>query len=484
MAQLKVKTKYGVVSGVLDQNGNAVFKGVPYAAPPVGEMRLMPPVPPQPWSGELVCDHFSKACIQYTRKVSARGGAHAMQAGPVLEESEDSLYLNIWTPANSPEEKLPVMLWIHGGGFNNGAGSDPEFDGQAFSRRGIVLVTINHRGGPMGYLTHPYLDRRDPRGVSGNYGLLDQRAALQWVQDNISAFGGDPENVTIFGQSSGGMSVKFHLGSPKSKGLFRRAIIQSGGGLNGADPVRPREELQKITQGALDILGWRPEELLTRDAKEISEKLSEAAAAYTQGKELFIFQACIDGWFLTDMPEQAILSGTLNTEEIMSGSLAGDSWMFSRKVRMLLQEDADALRAFAYTPGISLARQQIKNGKKPIYTYFLERDQGGGRGMPHSSELAYVFGTLDTRTDHATKTPFDYALSEKLGAYWANFARTGDPNGAGLPEWPAYTEEHPVALHGTDTKLCAENIVDNPRAEQVIAYTMAHPGMLESIEGL
>lgn len=488
MAILKAKTKYGVAVGMPGACGNTVFKGVPYAKPPVGELRLLPPEEPEVWEGERVFDRFSKACVQYRRKAPAHGAPKGKMAPPPprpdYPQSEDSLYLNIWTPARSAEERLPVMFWIHGGGFNGGAGFEPEFDGTAMNRRGVILVTINHRGGPLGYLTHPFLDERDPRGVSGNYGLLDQRAAMKWVKENIAAFGGDPDNVTIFGQSSGGMSVKFHLCSPRSAGLFRRAILQSGGGLNGADPVRPREELQKITQGALDILGWRAEELITRDAGEITEKISEAAAEYLQGRELFIYQPCIDGWFFTDMPEKAILDGKLNTEEIMSGSLIGDSWMFSRKVRHLLEDDPDALRAFAYSPGLSLARWQNRLGKKPIHTYFLERDQGGGRGMPHASELAYIFGTLDLRRENDTKTPYDYDMSDKLTAYWCGFARTGDPNSEGLPPWPAYTENTPAVLHGTDEYLKAENIVDNARAERVIEYTIAHPGFLESIDGL
>lgn len=487
MSITKANTRYGVAVGVPGACGNTVFRGVPYARAPVGELRLMPPEVPESWEGERVFDTFPKACIEYRRKAPAQGapkGKGGPPPRPVLPQSEDSLFLNIFSPAESAEERLPVLFWIHGGGFNGGAGFEPEFDGTSMNRKGVILVTINHRGGPLGYLTHPYLDSRDPRGVSGNYGLLDQRAAMQWVKENIAAFGGDPDNVTIFGQSSGGMSVKFHLCSPRSAGLFRRAIIQSGGGLNGADPVRPREELQKITQGALDILGWKPEDLLTSDAFEVSEKMSEAAAEYLQGKELFIYQPCIDGWFLEDMPERAILAGKLNSEDIMSGSVLGDSWMFSRKVRHLLEDDPAALRAFAYSPGISLARWQNRLGKKPIHTYFLERDQGNGRGTPHASELAYIFGTLDLRPADATKTSFDYDLSDKFTSYWCNFARTGDPNGCGLPAWPAYTEETPVSLHGTDEYLRAENIVDNARAEQVIEYTIDHPGMLESAEGL
>lgn len=484
MALTKAKTKYGVVTGIPGNCGNTVFKGVPYAKPPVGELRFMPPVEPDRWEGERACDSFSAACIQYHRKTSARpGGKHQPPPRPQYTQSEDSLYLNIWTPAEAPNDKLPVMFWIHGGGFNAGAGFDAEFDGTAINERGVILVTINHRGSVMGYITHPELDKRDPRGVSGNYGLLDQAAAMRWVKENIAAFGGDPDNITVFGQSSGGMSTKFHLCSPRSAGLFRRAIIHSGGGLNGGDPVRPIKQLQKITEGAMKILGWTMDDLLTRDATEVTENICAAAEQYTEGRELFIYQPCVDGWFFNDMPEKAIVDGTFNDVDIMSGSVNGDAWMFSRRVRDQLEDKPDALRAFAYSPGISLARYLERIGKNPIHTFFLEREQGDGRGMPHAADLAYVFGTLDVRPNPNTRTPFDYEASGILCDYWTNFAKTGDPNGDGLPPWPRYTAAEPVALHFTDEYIRAEVIDGDAESNRVIEYTIAHPGMLENLEG-
>lgn len=238
MAILKVLTKYGTVVGVPGKNArNTVFRGVPYAQPPVGALRFAPPKEPIPWDGELFCTEYSASSIQ---REPVSPSIHTI--------SEDSLYLNIWTPAESPEEKLPVMFWIHGGGFIAGSGTSPNFSGEALNAHGVILVTINYRLGALGYLALPELLERD--GTTGNYGLLDQIAALKWVHENITAFGGDPDNITVFGFSAGGMSTRMLMCSPLSRGMISKIIVESGGGITDSDYYRPLSEKWISASGA------------------------------------------------------------------------------------------------------------------------------------------------------------------------------------------------------------------------------------------
>jgi para-nitrobenzyl esterase len=479
MALQKAITRCGTAVGVPGSDpAITVFRGVPFAQPPVGSLRFAEPQPPLPWQGERVFDTWPRPCVPYQRP-RRQGSAPEPSSAPA--GSEDCLYLNLWTAAQTAAEKRPVMVWFFGGGFANGWCASPEFRGEALVKKGVVLVTVNYRCGPLGFAAHPFLSARSASGTSGNYGLLDQAAALRWVRDNIGAFGGDAARVTIFGQSAGGMSCKYHLCSPLSRGLFRRAILQSGGGLIAADPTRPRRALEEITQRCLDLLGWQPEELLTRPAAELTKALGDAADPATGGKELFVFQPCVDGRMLTELPEKTIADGTYDlTADVICGTVSGDSWMFSRKVRAALGENEPALRAFAYAPGVVWGRHQVHTGRPPIRTYFMERDQGGGR-TPHGSEIPYVFGTLAARP--GPDTPFDREISADLTAYWANFAAAGDPNGPGLPAWPLFTAQQPFALHITDDAIRAEALADGPEAERVLAFTEAHPGMPESLEG-
>lgn len=480
MAMIETKTVYGPVKGRPGSDPRTtVFKGIPYAKPPVGALRFAPPCEPEPWTETLVCDAFRDAPIQYERRRS-NGPLFFKTSSPrecarQVPESEDCLYLDIYTPAKSPQERLPVMVWIYGGGFNSGYSFHPAYDGEAINRHGCILVTINYRVNVMGFLAL--------EGVAeGNMGLLDQILALKWVQANIGYFGGDKDNVLIFGQSAGGISTKFHLVSPLSRGLFHKAIIHSGGGMNGADPTRPVAELKELSQNCLDLLGWTKEDLFTRDASEISILMGDTAEdMMREKKELYIFQPCVDGYVLPEIPELSLKAGKMADADVINCTVEGDSWMFSRKVRDTLMDQPEVLRAFSYSPTQSMARNQNRIGKKAIRTFYWERHVPSDlRGAPHGCDLQYMFGTLSRFPRDWTE--YDVQLSYMMTDYWTNFSKTGDPNGEGLPEWPLYTEDTPVTLHITDDGVRVEDIVDSETAQHVVEFTIAHPGMLESLE--
>lgn len=491
MALLTAMTKYGAVRGVVSEknSGHSVFRGVPFAKPPVGELRFAPPLEPDSWEGERICDTFSDICIQ---------GGHRGDTERPMGISEDCLYLNIFTPAESPGEKLPVLFWIYGGGFSGGRGSDPEFDGEAINCEGAILVTINYRCGALGFFALPELDEK--YGHSSNLGLLDQIQALKWVNENIAAFGGDPERIMIFGQSAGGMSCRMLLTSTLARGLFSRVVIESGGGLNEADPVRPAEEFREICGKCLTHLGWTYEDIMTRDAYEVNESLASAAKEVASGMTVGFFQPFIDGVVITDVPGRLVKNGSYPDIPVICGTVAGDSWMFSRLVKEKIGDNTDIFRGFSFSPGMTWARYQVRTGRTPIYTYYMDRVQpGGGNGgmmrhgappfgatTPHSSEIAYVFGTLDVKAEKrgVQFEPFDEEMSRAMTRYWVNFAKTGDPNGEGLPVWPKYTEETPLAMHFGNECYEAEDIIRSEYEIRVLDHTERNPGLLDTIEGL
>lgn len=423
--QTIVQTKQGAVQGLPSQDGRTiVFKGVPYAAPPVGELRFRRPQAHEPWQGVRPCQEFGPRCPQADLAgMDFYGKEFYDEMVPPC--SEDCLYLNIWTPESaSLESGLPVLFWIHGGAFMHGCGTEKEFDGEGFARDGVILVTVNYRVNAFGFFAHPDLEAETPEGVSGNYGILDQIFALQWVRENIAAFGGDPEKVTIFGQSAGCMSVQAILSSPLSRGMLRGAILQSGGGLRALHETPSKEQAWEAGRRLMAHLGVQTIEELRRVPADALRD-----GAYACGGPGLGWTPHVDGWLLPASVDQAAESGNVHDVPTMIGSLGDDIGGGT-----LLQE-----------AGARWCENQLKLGRSPAYLYFFDRKLPGDEaGAFHSAELWYVFQTLDR-----CWRPWedrDRELARLLSGYWANFAKSLDPNGPGLPKWEPYTAEHKEAL--------------------------------------
>lgn len=430
MAIRKIKIQKGYVEGVPCGNpAYTVFRGIPFGKPPVGELRWKEPVDPEPWKGTRKCDTFPPLSIQKKRTI---GEFYQTEFFPMDEPmSEDCLYLNVWTPSTDGSEKLPVMMWIHGGAFLQGFGHEMEFDGEAFCRRGVILVTINYRLGALGFFTHPELSRTSANKASGNYGILDQIHALKWIKSNISAFGGDSENVTIFGQSAGGSSVQTLICSPLSEGLFHKAIIQSAVGIN---PSRDRYLLADAEQIGYDICiksGKTIEELMALPADELISVVDAALSLQKGGFPRLTFSPVVDGYVLQDSPGNIISDGKHHDVLCMSGSVSGDKALFGGWFEKSI---------------VNWAKAHLNKGRPPLYLYHFNREMPGKDhpGAFHSSELWYVFGTV-----HRCWRPMeavDYKISMIMSDYWTNFAKNRDPNGDQLPLWTGYTLENPMIL--------------------------------------
>lgn len=446
MAITKVTTHCGVVVGRPGEDAAiSVFKGIPYAKAPLGELRLAPPQPCEPWKGELVCDRWSDSPVQDIGRYTTPGVAF----------SEDCLKLNIWTPAAQSGEKLPVMLFLYGGGYNRGDSCYKTYDGEEICRSGCIFVNLNYRVSVFGFLAHSGLSVRSADGVSGNYGLLDQIAALKWVRENIAAFGGDPENVTIYGQSAGGGSCRYLTASPLAKGLFRRAILMSGGSVH--DSELTLDEYRALCEKVLAHVGWTLDDVLHREAFEVQNTLYKAAGEVMTAlgrSPVFFFRPCVDGVVLPDAHTSA---GLFDEDiDVMMGSVYGDG-LHGKAEAEKFDDEYAVLRAFAYAPQIAQARRANEKGVRPLYTYFIERVRPGDTvPMPHGAELPYFFGTLDRFDDPWTE--LDRRICRTGMAYWTNFAKTGDPNGAGLPVWPPYTPETPVSMNMTDTDIVVREL--------------------------
>ncbi|MFD1786199.1 carboxylesterase/lipase family protein [Sphingomonas floccifaciens] len=453
----QVRTAGGIVQGVAGADGT-VFKGIPYAAPPIGAKRWRSPEPAPGWSGVRSADSYGPPCAQAAlRGMTAVSGI----------SREDCLYLNVWTPGagrSSSNMRRPVMLWIHGGGFVNGSGTSPTFDGSRFAAQGIVLVTINYRLGVFGFLAHPDLTKRSPHGSSGNFGLEDQIAALRWVRANIAAFGGDPSNITIFGQSAGGASVLDLVASPRAHGLFARAIIQSGAAREAIAPV-PLAQAER-TGAALAGEGGIAA-LAALDTAAVGALVDAAPRGAVR------FGPVIDGYVLPRAPMTVLADPAAPKVPLLIGSNAREALGvvaepdFDAAVRQAFGHNADAAlaryRANGDDPVLGTAAQQFATDVTfrcgavaavsraagrglPTWQYQFEQSVPGreAQGAAHSVEAPYVFGTLSpTGFSGAPYTDADRRLSALMTRYWANFARTGDPNGPGLPRWPRFTSSEP-----------------------------------------
>jgi para-nitrobenzyl esterase len=443
---LTVVTTSGPVRGLGGEVSS--FKGIPYAAPPVGPLRWRPPREPSPWTDTRDATQFGPQCPQ------------TQPTGPM---SEDCLNLNVWTPARSATDRLPVMVWIHGGGFALGSGSRPSYDGEALARRGVVLVTLNYRLGALGFLAHPALSRESARGVSGNYGLLDQIAALRWVQNNVARFGGDPSNVTVFGQSGGAYSICIFMVSPMAKGLFRRAILQSLPLMfQPAIQLKPAEAEGETK--APDIAALR-----MVSAEQILKQVV-TRPVLSAGVHLF---PVVDGWLLPKDPADLIGTTQQASMPVLIGYAADEGNFFlgtapkgisgfqtfvqskfgAARLESILtmypaKTDADAPDALGrffgdyelITSTVLTARAMARIGDVRLYQFSrvgpLSRRLWNG--ATHTSEIPYVF-------DHVTAPstdfePQDKVVSEAMVGAWVRFAKTGDPNAPDLPTWPAYRE--------------------------------------------
>lgn len=423
--QTMIQTRQGAVEGLLSQDGKTlIFRGLPYAQPPVGPLRFCRPQTHAPWQGVLPCKEFGPRCPQADLAgMEFYGKEFYDQLVPPC--GEDCLTLNIWTPADAgPESRLPVLFWIHGGAFMHGCGSEKEFDGEGFAQKGVVLVTINYRVNAFGFFAHPDLEAENPEGVSGNYGILDQLFALDWVRANIAAFGGDPEKITLAGQSAGCMSVQALISSPLAKGMVQGAILQSGGGLRALHETPTKEHAWTAGRQLMEHLGvYSIQELRQVPAQALME------GAYAVAGEQLRWTPHQDGWLLPGSTDALAESGQVHDIAYMIGSLGDDIGGSS-----LLQES-----------GARWCQNQLELGRRPAYLYFFDRKLPGDHaGAFHSAELWYVFQTQDR-----CWRPWedrDHQLAGEVSAYWANFVKTGDPNGPGLPRWEPYTQEHPAAL--------------------------------------
>ncbi len=468
----------GRLEGTRLANGVTAFLGIPYAAPPLGPLRWQPPQPLPRWPGVRAASKPGPRCIQHAPYGELEPDNPHM--------SEDCLYLNVWTPQPSAHAKLPVIFFIHGGEFWAGSGSEARYNGEKLAARGSVVVTINHRLGVFGFLSHPDLSAESSTATSGNYGLLDQIAALAWVRDNIAPFGGDPDCITVAGESAGSCSVSALMASPLAKNMFHRALGQSGAYfMPEPHAMRPLPHAENEARGAefAAVAGAASlAELRAMPAQQLLDAWLKNPAKR--------MQPCVDGHVLPRTEEvfakgqqaQVPLLCGWNGDEygfLRAGKAAFDAAAFHKRLGAAFGADAgDVLSGYDDDPfeaSIALASDRAMvwptwkwaeehKGVAPVFVYQFDRAAPGSPfGATHASELEYVFGALDSKPRDYTAE--DRNLSERIGNYWVNFARTGDPNGGALPIWPAYNDGGHV-LH-LDSRIAAHPLHSHARLERL-----------------
>ncbi len=457
-----MKTKLGKVEGKTEGPIRA-FLGIPFAQPPVGPLRWKPPVPASKWKGVRQATEFGSHCMQ------PKLYADMIFRDPGI--SEDCLTVNVWTPAVDKKAKLPVMVWIYGGGFTAGGSSEPRQDGANLAKNGVVVVSMNYRLGIFGFFEHPGLAAESPHKAAGNYGLMDETEALRWVQKNIAAFGGDAAKVTVFGESAGSFAVSAQMASPLAKGLFARAIGESGGAFYSGGlafkpltEVEPRDaEFAKTSLSASTVA-----ELRALPAQQVMDAAVKAGPAVRFGPD-------VDGYFLPESIPAIFAAKKQNDVPLIAGWNHDEGGMLEKTTVDSFKADAEkqfgaqsavVLRLFPASTDAEAVRSAsdiaaarfiafstwkwleaaATDGTQPVYRYRFDLitpadpNHPGGLAAYHSSEIPYVFGTLDLLKGYAWR-PEDYTMSGQMQKYWTNFAKTGDPNGGDLPKWPVYKGE-------------------------------------------
>ena len=474
MHYVQVRTANGVLEGVVSPDGKVrTFKGIPYAAPPIDSLRWRAPQPAPSWTGVRKAVDYPKRAMQgriYDDMVFRDNGP-----------SEDCLYLNLWMPENPPEAKLPVMVWIHGGGFAAGSSSEPRQDAGNLCKKGVLVVSLNYRLGVFGFFAHPELAKESGHNASGNYGLLDQVAALEWVKKNIATFGGDPDNVTIFGESAGSSSVCGLIASPLAKGLFRRAIGESGAFFSRTSPMKSRAEAEKACMKfadsafgttSLQTLRAIPAQKILDEALKVPREIfspdvdgyflqEDCPSTYAAGKQNHV--PLLAGWnqdegnfqsfFATDMPtvENYVAHAQTRFGDNAKEFLRLYPALTDLQAKRAAQDfDGDKFSAFSTWKWLDM---QLTTGESPVFRYEFDQTlplptdakPGVEPRASHAWEIEYLFCVLSSK--NLPWREEDYQVSELISSYWTNFAKTGDPNGPGLPPWPAYTKDGYQVMH-------------------------------------